>query len=173
VTLDTMRNREIEQLLLVATHYVSLAKRMARKCPAILECTIDQLASNRVGGKLQKAELILAHLASSGIRLATVCEKELERQRRDPKHTVLPAPYRTAFYKKRKRIGDGQKKDVIGQITTHLSEHIHFLLRDAVAHEENVKNAMASDRADVLMPLSVGQVLAAIECCASRVRGRV
>jgi hypothetical protein len=157
-----MKSREIEQLLLVAMHYLSLAKRISRTDPAILECTVDQLASHHVDGKLQKAELILAHLASSGIRLATVCEKK-----------PFAMPYRTAFYKKGKRKGSMLKADVVAQLTKDLCEHIHFLLRDAVAHEENVNSDMASDRADVLMPLTVKQVLAAIESCATRVRASV
>ena len=159
-----MKGREIEQLLLVATHYLSLAKRMSRSDPAILKCTVDQVAFHHVAGKLQKAELILAHLASSGIRLATVCEKE---------RTKFPASYRTAFYKNGNRKGGMSKHDVIAQVTKDLSEHIHVLLRDAVAHEENVKSAMASDRAEVLMALTVGRVLAAIESCATRVRASV
>lgn len=159
-----MKSRELEQLLLVATHYLALARRASRTDPAILRDTVDQVVSSHVSGKLCRAELLLAHLASAAIRLATICEKE---------KTKFPAPYRTALYKSGARKGAMQKHAILTQITKRLHEHIHFLLRDAVAHEENVKSDMASDRADVLMQLTVGQILAALECRAETIRKSV
>jgi len=159
-----MKSRELEQLQLVAGHYLSLAKRASRTDPAVLKCTIGQVTAGHVPGKLQRAELVLAHLASSAIRLATVCEKE---------KTKFSPPYRNAFYKKGTRMGAMQRHVVIKQITDKLHEHVHFLLRDAVSHEENVKTDMASDRAEILIPLNVGQILVALESSAKTIRASV
>jgi hypothetical protein len=160
-----MKSRELEQLQLVAAHYLDLAKRASRTHPAVLKCTIGQVTAGHVPGKkLQSAELVLAHLASSAIRLATVCEKE---------KTKFSPPYRTAFYKNGTRKGAMQKDNVLKQITGNLHEHVHFLLRDAVSHEENVKSDMARDRAEILIPLNVAQILVALEFRAKTIRASV
>jgi hypothetical protein len=159
-----MKSRELEQLQLVAAHYLDLAKRASRAHPAVLKCTIGQVTAGHVPGKLQSAELLLAHLASSAIRLATVCEKE---------KTKFSPPYRTAFYKNGTRKGAMQKHDVLKQISGNLHEHVHLLLRDAVSHEENVKSDMASDRTEILIPLHVKQILVALEIRAKTIRESV
>ncbi len=124
-----MVSRELDQLLLVARHYLSQARRASRRQPAILDKTLREVTDNHTCDQLRPAEFVLAHLASCAIRLATVCEKEKAR---------FPAPYRSAFYHKGQRKGGMSKKQITEQITRDLDQHVHFLLRDNVAHEENV-----------------------------------
>ena len=54
-----------------------------------------------------------------------------------------------------------------------MDQHIHFLLRDNVAHEENVKDDRAADRFDILMPLTIREVLSALDSCAKKIRASV
>ena len=62
------------------------------------------------------------------------------------------------------------KNQITAQIRQDLDHHVHFLLRDNVAHEENVKTDMAGDRSDTLMPLTIRQVSSALDACAKRIR---
>lgn len=156
-----MKSRELDQLFLVASHYLSQAKRTSRSDPGILNRTLREVTDNHALGQLRPEELLLAHLASCAIRLSTVCEKEKAK---------FPAPYRSAFYKGGSRKGGMSKAQITTQITQDLDQHIHFLLRDNVAHEENVKNHMAGDRFAILMPLTISQALSALGSCAKKIR---
>ncbi len=156
-----MKSRELDQLVLLVSHYLSQAKRTSRSYPAILSRTLREVTNNHVLGQLRPEELLLAHLASCAIRLATVCEKE---------KTKLPAPYRRAFYNKGSRKGGMSKNQITTQITQDLDQHIHFLLRDNVAHEENINSDMAGDRFDILMQLTINQILSALDSCAKKIR---
>lgn len=156
-----MKSRELDQLLLVASHYLSQAKRRSRSNPAILNRTLRQVTDNHAIGKLGPDELLLGHLASCAIRLSTVCEKEKAK---------FPTPYRKAFYNGRCRKVGMSKNQITAQITQDLDQHIHFLLRDNVAHEENVSTDMAADRFDILMPLTIHQTLSALDACANKIR---
>src|SRR6266571_6506159 len=133
-----MSNRELDQLFLVARHYLSQAKRLARCAPSILSQTLLDVTNHHTQNQLQPEELVLAHLASCAIRLSTICEKNLN---------IFPGVYRDIFYEKKgskkgSRKSSMSKDYVTQQITQHLDEHIHFLLRDNVAHEENVRSDM-------------------------------
>ena len=156
-----MVSRELDQLFLVARYYLSQARRRSRGQPTILDTTLREVTDNHSRAQLRPSELVLAHLASCAIRLATVCERG---------KTRFPAPYRKAFYKNGSRKGSMSKSQITARITQDLDQHVHFLLRDNVAHEENVKTDMAGDRFDILMPLTIRQVSSALDDCAKRIR---
>ena len=158
-------SRELDQLFLVASRYLSQAKRASRSGRGILNRTLREVAENHALGQLRPEELLLADLASCAIRLSTVCEKEKAK---------FPPPYRRAFYNKDgSRKAGMSKQQVARQIRSILDQHIHFLLRDNVAHEENVKSDMAADRFDILMPLTIREVLSALDSCANNIRASV
>lgn len=159
-----MSNRELDQLFLVARHYLSQADRLARRNPSILAKTLHDVTSHHTQNQLKSEELVLAHLASSAIRLSTICEK---------RPNILPGVYRNTFYKQGSRKSHISKSQVTAQITEHLDEHIHFLFRDNVAHEENGQSDMAKDRFDILMQVTIRQVLSALDSCASKVRAAI
>ena len=71
-----MTSRELDQLFLLARHYLSQAIRTSRSHPAILNRTLREVTDSHAVGKVGPDELLLAHLASSAIRLSTICEKE-------------------------------------------------------------------------------------------------
>jgi organic hydroperoxide reductase OsmC/OhrA len=157
--------RELDQLFLVASHYLRQAKRTSRRHPAILSRTLRKVTSEHADGKLQPEELLLAHLASCAIRLSTICEKE---------STKFPPSYRSQFYKRDRSIKDSMSKEQIrARITQKLDQHIHFLLRDHVGHEENKKSEMACDRLEILLPLTISRVLLEFDSCAKTVRAKL
>lgn len=160
-----MSNRELDQLFLVARHYLLQAKRRVRRDSSTLAKTLLAVTNHHTQNQLQPEELLLAHLASCAIRLSTICEK---------KPGIFPGVYRRTFYEKGgSRKSHISKAQVTAEITQHLDEHIHFLLRDNVAHEENVQSAMAKDRFDILMQLTIRQVLSAMDSCVSKVRSAI
>src|SRR5882762_5689465 len=71
-----MKDRELDQLLLVANHYLSQAKRACRTVRGVLDRTLREVADSHARGRLRPQERILAHLDSCAIRLCTICEKE-------------------------------------------------------------------------------------------------
>ena len=104
---------------------------------------------------------MLAHLDSCAIRLCTICEKV---------KANFPATYRHRFYDGKKARKAGlSRQQVTTKIRCDLDQHIHFLLRDNVAHEENVKTEMAADRFDVLMKLTIREVFSALDLCANTI----
>src|SRR5437763_11534503 len=111
-----MKSRELDQLFLVASHYLSLAKRTSRSHLAILNGTLREVTDNHALGQLGPDELLLAHLASCAIRLSTVCEEEKAK---------FPTPYRNAFYRRGSRKGGMSKSQITAQITQDLDQHIH------------------------------------------------
>jgi hypothetical protein len=157
----TSRERELDQLFLVASRYLSQAKRISRSHPAVLTRTIREVTDKHVLGQLGPDELLLAHLGSCAIRLSTICEKEKAK---------FPPPYRNAFYNRGSRKPGQSQSWITAQITGRLEQHVHFLLRDNVAHEENVTTDMAGDRSHILMPLTIGVTLSALDACRNAIR---
>lgn len=158
-----MIDRESKQLLLTAKHYISQAKRLLKKDTSLLKKTIKQITVAHDPVKLLREELILAHLGSSSVRLCTICEK----------HKMLLPPYRNQFYERGRR-KDGMSKDfIIKALSENLKDHILFLLRDNIGHNENIKINMAEDRFDVLQSLSVKNVIENIELAFNEIHKRI
>jgi hypothetical protein len=72
--IDEETKTEIDQLLVVAKHYVSMAKGMVRRHPNVSNVKITDVAKGHILGRLHPEELTLAHLASCAIRLCTICK---------------------------------------------------------------------------------------------------
>ena len=151
-------DRELDQLIVVAEHYLKLANEVSNS-NVQLERSVGETAQRRVAGSLGQEELLLAHLASCGIRLATICEKRKQ------------TSYRKDFYDKSWRRKGGESKEAaIAAIKEKLDQHIQFLLRDDVSHYENDESEMATDRRALLESLTMQEVLDAVEACTKRVR---
>jgi len=157
---------EIDQLLVVAKHYLSMAKRLIRRNPSVPNVKIIGVTKGHILGELHVEELLLAHLASCAIRLCTVCEIRKDKSN-----------YRNKFYDSNSRPRYCRKKGytqakVITEIINNLDEHIHFLLRDNVAHKQNVEFELAKDRIRVLERLTIRDTLSALDSCRGKtVRG--
>ena len=150
-TLKCEELREISQLLSTAKHYLKLANILSRKKHFNGTQTLKQLGNSHKGS-LTTEELCMAHLSSSAIRLCTIQEKN------------RATCYRGKYYikKGKQRRDEWTEKKVFSDIKSHLCEHIHFLLRDSVAHEENKERIMATDRQEILCQLTVDEILQAM-----------
>jgi hypothetical protein len=144
-----------------------MAKRILGRNPSVSNIKISDSAKGHVLKHLHPDEYILAKLGSCAIRLCTVCEiKKGEFKRKDN--------YRNKFYDRNSNPRYCRKKGytqakVITKITQNLDEHIQFLLRDNVAHEENADSHMAKDRSKILLNLTVGETLSAINSCMEKI----
>lgn len=158
-----MIDRESEQLLITAKHYISQAKRLLKKDASLLKKTIKQITVAHNPVKLSREELILAHLSSSSVRLCTICEK----------YKMFLPPYRNQFYERGRRKKGMSKNFIIKTLSDNLKDHIFFLLRDNIGHNENRKTNMAEDRFDVLQSLSVKNVIENLELAFNEIHKRI
>lgn len=158
---SSLKRRELDQLLLVAKHYLELAKRHAKRHQGVLNKTIDAVTGNHVAGKTGEGELILAHAGSCAIRLSTMSEVLGSQQR-----------YSFKYYQNMKRKSCLTKQQLIIDINANLDEYLHDLLRDHVAHEENAKD-IGPDRWEILKVLTVGHVLSELESCATKIENQL
>lgn len=147
-------DRETSQLLLVARHYITSAKRLVARDRSILGITNQEITDKHDMLSLGRAELLLAHLASASFRLCTVCEK----------HNQGGFPSYRQFYEGRemRRKKGPIEEEIIEKILANLQKHIHFLLRDNVGHTEGGLD-IAKDRDNVLMRLTLAQVLGSLQ----------
>jgi len=137
--------RETEQLFAVARHYLAQATNILKKHKNLASRTIGEISRHHVSRSLSEGEMLLAHLGSAAVRLATVCEVN--------KYHLTPN-YRTKFYNQ-----DGSRKAtwsasrIRAELLANPDGHLHLVLRDNVAHEEpGISNTrhIAADRAAVL-----------------------
>jgi len=135
-----MGNREVTQLLALASHYLFLARKSLRrvKDPFI---TSGQLAEKPIkysaDGVIDAENETFGHLASAAIRLATIAEKYEKNGRMD-----LGKNYRT--------LKEGPKtQETIDEVSKNLQEFIHFLYRDVVCHTEETDKEFAKKYAEV------------------------
>ena len=162
-----MSERGIDQLLMVGSHYLALAKRLSSGHGTVLNSTIDNVTNCHRAGELNTGELILAHLASCAIRLSTICEKK----------GIFPKTYRDFYcYDKATKERRKRKKptdEITKEITQNLDEYIDCLLRDNISHEENVQTNMAEDRPEILKQLTIAEVLVALDSRIKKIRKAV
>jgi hypothetical protein len=137
--------RETEQLLAVANHYLAEARLLLKSNPGLASMTIGEITQRHRKRSLSHAEMVLAHVGSAAVRLATICEISGYRPTKN---------YRAEFYQ---RSGDRKNgwacSKIKANIAANLSEHLHLLLRDNIAHEEpgiTNKKHIAADRFAVL-----------------------
>jgi hypothetical protein len=92
--------------------------------------------------------------------------------------------YRNKFYvydrkskTKFSRRKEFTQDEVITEITQNLDEHIHFLLRDNVAHEQKAKSHMSKDmpedRRIILDKLTVRKTLSRISSCIEKIAEKI
>ena len=142
--------REAEQLLAVANHYLAEAKRVLVKKPGLASLTIGDITRSHGTRSLSPGEIVLAHLGSAAVRLATICEVA----RYCPTEN-----YRDKFYERSGHRKSGSSSSKIrAELAAKPHEHLHLLLRDNVAHEEpGIANnrQIAADRFAVLKATTV------------------
>ena len=148
-----MRDRETSQLLLVACHYSSLAKRLVARDQALRNITIKQIVGYHNPASLSREELVLAHLGSASTRLCTICEKH---------KGLFSRSYREQFYQHKNRRKGKSQSDIILTISSSLETHIHFLLRDNIGHKEKDKD-IGKDRFAIIQDLTVGRTIDSFE----------
>jgi len=156
---------ETEQLLAVANYYLAEVRRILATKPQLTSATIGEIASNHRRHSLSPAEMVLAHLGSAAVRLATICEIARYRPTEN---------YRDEFYY---RSGDRKRGLSLSKIKAAIAaqphEHLHLLLRDNVAHEEpGIANhrQIAADRFAVLKATTVDACNKALRDIARRVK---
>ena len=151
-------DRETDQLLKCANFYFAMAEKILSKHGQLESQTIGQTTSRYNRSRLSLGETVLAHFASAAVRLVTICEI---------KKYCPTENYRTKFYEPSgARLQNLTKSKIQNAITNNLHEHIHFLLRDNVAHEEfGIKNKriIATDRFTILKPITIGSCRKAIK----------
>jgi len=142
--------REINQLLRTARHYIAQAESVLSRYQQLESMTIGQITKAHSRGGLSPGEMVLAHYGSASVRLATICEIQGYKPTQN---------YRIRFYERSgKRRTAWTRREISGEITNNLQEHIHLLLRDNVAHEEpGIKNNrdIAADRFAILKVVSI------------------
>lgn len=152
--------READQLLAAARHYLAEARRVLARRPNLAPLTIGEIARSHQTGSLSPGEVVLAHIASAAVRLATICEIAGYRPTEN---------YRDRFYERSgKRKGGWSRNSIRADIAAKPHEHLHLLLRDNVAHEEPGianKKQVAADRLAILN-------VTTIDTC-SRVLGKI
>jgi hypothetical protein len=148
--------RETKQLLATANHYLAEARRLLAKDAHLGSSTIGQIARSHRSGSLSPGEILLAHLGSAAVRLATVCEIA----RYSPTEN-----YRRKFYEPSgKRKPGWPSHKIRAEMMANPHEHLHLLMRDNVAHEEPGianKKEIAADRFSVLKATPIAT------CCRS------
>lgn len=146
--------RELDQLIEIAEKYLSEAKALGLSSGE-LGRTVADVTDKHTIGTMVLAEIFLAHLGSSAFRLCTICKK-------------------TKNLNTRNKYYDGKKQrtqsNAVALMKQNLDEHIHFLLRDHVAHEENTQNDRATDRLQLVRSLTLQQALKGLDDCAKLVR---
>jgi hypothetical protein len=160
-----MREREREQLLAVANHYLRQARELLERHRRIGAMTIGEVTRGHRRRSLTPAEVVLAHLGSAAVRLATLCE--IDRYR-------LSENYRDKFYKSSgTRKADWSLSKIKATIRAKPAQHLYLLLRDNVAHEEpgnaNARQ-LATDRAAVLKETTIDTCSTALRELAHRLK---
>jgi hypothetical protein len=143
--------RETDQLLKAANYYLAEAGCIISSRPRLEAKTIGYITRSHNTRGFSDGEIALAHLASAAVRLATICEINCYRPTEN---------YRTKFYERSgKRKSNWPSIKIRRDVTNNLSEHLHLLLRDNVAHEEpGIKNNsdLAADRFQILKAITIG-----------------
>ena len=137
--------REIEQLLAVAKHYIAEASKIVEANPGLRSMTIGQVSSHHRAQSLSPAGLALAHYGSAAVRMVTLCEIAKSQPNDN---------YRKRFYDRSgNRKAGWSLSRIKANIAARPEEHLHFLLRDNIAHEEQGgawTQRVAADRSAVL-----------------------
>ena len=160
--------RETDQLIAAASHYLAEASALLKSHPNLASLPIGQMTRrHRLGPSLSPGELVLAHLGSAAVRLATICEIRDYR----------PTENYRRFYEKNsgERKTDWSWSRIRANIVARPEEHLHLLLRDNVAHEEpgiGNNKRIAADRAAVLKATTIGTCVQALDRIARRLRTR-
>lgn len=151
-----MNNREAQQLFLVAKYYYHCAISVPKKDVNINK-TSAELEKKKIQlnkqGKLDNENKIFAHLTSSAIRLATLREKFEELD--------LGKDYKIEF-RKNINASSADIRKVSNKILYNISDYIHVLLRDAVAHYENEETIERKARGDIIRKVTLSTAVSAL-----------
>lgn len=139
-------DREHDQLLLAARHYLRLTKRLVKRFP--------ETGGRRIGdiphspGRLSREELAFAHLASSAMRIATIAER-----------IGHPRQYKQLLYDNRfQRKPEYTEAEVADWFAKNGNNELPFLLRDNVGHKEG-EGHLGEDRAAFLRRVEIAEAI--------------
>ncbi len=159
--------RETDQLMAAASHYLAEASALLKSHPNLGSLPIGEITRrHRPGPSLSPGELVLAHLGSAAVRLATICEISDYRPTEN---------YRRFYDTSGERKTDWSWSRIRADIVARPEEHLHLLLRDNVAHEEpgiGNNKRIAADRAAVLKATTIGTCMQTLDRIAKRLRTR-
>ncbi|MHC4645593.1 MAG: hypothetical protein ACYTBJ_08820 [Planctomycetota bacterium] len=125
---------DTQQLLRFSKHYLKLAKRI--KCPkADQSKPIGQLFREYPQNKGSNVYLLMAHLASSAYRIATIIER----------HALESYKYR--------HLRARPPNEIERALRDNLTSYLPMLLRDQVGHDLTSTHKLAPPRIKVLYPL--------------------
>jgi hypothetical protein len=147
---------EKDQLLYFAHHYLGLARRLAVRCARKKE-TIGQLFKSFPSARRDPAYLLLAHLASSSVRLSTLIE--------------MSAPALDSF-DYRQHLRNKSQAEQETELRRHLDRYLPMILRDQVGHDtKSATHPLAPARDRVLGTLTPEECLRHIEAAEAKIRG--
>lgn len=159
-TLTDEQKREIRQLWYVSSCYFNLADTIKPNCDENkLRTTVKMLSKEFDKGlpkdkKTKQLTMLVAHLASSAVRLGTI---------RDFNKGEFNDGYKGKYNKVKEENDDGKDK------------YMHLLLRDNIAHKENENSisqcleqkkrfeTIARARQDAIDQMSVSDIFSAME----------
>jgi len=163
-----LSDRETIQLLLLARHYVGLAKEALQRVKDT-SITVKQVAEFSIKYRPDSIDAeneTFGHIASAAIRLATIAEKYENNGRLD-----LGKNYRT-YLKEGHTI-----QETIDEVSRNLSEYIHILFRDIVGHTEETDKEWAKNYAEVrekVRPeITLAKAFDAVEKLHSKIEGEL
>ena len=162
-----MADQEDIELLHITKYYLSLAKRSAKKVRSkrISSKTLrSRTTKNLLKSTPSPEHRVFAHLASAAIRICTMHEKH--------KFQFMKV-YHERFYCNNKNNRASQwptKRSVISEIKRNLSAYLPYLLRDCVAHYENIEELAYEERLDVIGQLRINECMVAMECLIKNIK---
>ncbi len=151
---QSQMNLDTQQLIQFSKHYLSLAKRLSRKCPkSNLSKEIGQLYLEYFDNRKSNVYLLMAHLASAAYRAATIIRK----------HKLYDYNC-TRLWKLR------SSNAIESEMRSNLEKYLPMMLRDLVGHDlydpnhdlatprRNVVHALTPQECMDILPRSIRRI---------------